>query len=212
MPYSLLIFDFDGTLADTMHWFHELMDLAADEHGFRRMDPSRTEAYRGLDARELMRELEVPLWKLPAVTATVRRGMQRHIDQVKLFAGVEEMLMGLRKHGIRTAIVSSNTRHNVERVLRPKFTAMIDEFGCGASIFGKRRHLQAVLRAIPTPREKVLCLGDEIRDAEAAASLGLDFAAVGWGYATTEALAPHSVCPPLTRVQDILALALGTTA
>jgi phosphoglycolate phosphatase len=209
MSYSLLIFDFDGTLADTMGWFQQLMDLAAESHGFARIDPARVDEYRGLDARTLMKRLGIPLWKVPSITATMRREMTRHIDQVRLFDGVERLLMDLRKIGVRTAIVSSNSRVNVERVLGPKFAAMIDHFDCGASIFGKRKHLRATLEAIPTPRDKVLCIGDEIRDAEAAASLGLDFAGVGWGYATVAALAPHSRHPVARELGDLLALARG---
>lgn len=209
MRYQLLIFDFDGTLADTMGWFQQIMDLAAQEHGFSRIDPARIDEYRGLDARTLMKRLGVPLWKLPAITATMRREMTKHIDEVRLFDGVEDTLMGLRKVGIRTAIVSSNARANIERVLKPKFTAMIDHFDCGASVFGKRKHLRATLKAIPMPRDQVLCIGDEIRDAEAAASLKLDFVGVGWGYATPEALAPHSRHPIAREFRQLLALARG---
>jgi phosphoglycolate phosphatase len=52
----------------------------------------------------------------------------------------------------------------------------------------------------------VLCVGDEIRDAEAARAVGLDFIGVSWGYTKPEALQPHSKEPLFSTPEEILAL------
>ncbi|WP_235914568.1 HAD hydrolase-like protein [Rugamonas rivuli] len=46
MNRKLIIFDFDGTLADTLPVFVDVFDQAADKYGFKRMDRSRTQALR----------------------------------------------------------------------------------------------------------------------------------------------------------------------
>ena len=67
--------------------------------------------------------------------------------------------------------------------------ALIDDFDCGASMFGKAGHLRRVVRRSGVPATQVLCVGDEVRDIEAAAAAGLDIVAVSWGYALPAALA-----------------------
>jgi phosphoglycolate phosphatase len=209
MAYGLVIFDFDGTLADSFAGFLAAIDAAAATHGFSPLDPQRHDEYRAMPPRALMRELGLPLWKVPAVSATMRQALSRDIDRMQLFDGATGLLRALRRHGIRTAIVSSNSQANVERVLGHKYAAMIDHFGCGATIFGKRRLLRATLAAFDVAPPQVLCVGDEIRDAQAAASLGLDFGGVDWGFATPAALAPHCRRGPFNRFEQILEAVLA---
>jgi phosphoglycolate phosphatase len=83
-----MIFDFDGTLADTMPLFLSLFDEAADQYGFRRVQQDGLEAMRGLDARQIMTQHEVPLWKLPVIAAFMRRRMAGMVDRIRLFSGV----------------------------------------------------------------------------------------------------------------------------
>ena len=58
----------------------------------------------------------------------------------------------------------------------------------GASLFGKPARLRQVLRAAGVPAAAAIYVGDETRDAEAAAQVGVAFGAVTWGYAAAEAL------------------------
>lgn len=207
MAYALAVFDFDGTLADSFAGFLPALDAAAREHGFAPLDPARLDEYRGLPPRALMRQVGLPLWKLPAVTASLRRALSGSTPP--LFDGVHDLLRALRRHGVRTAVVSSNSQDNVERALGLKYAAMIDHFGCGASIFGKKRKLREALAQFEFAPSQVLCVGDEIRDAQAAAGLGLDFGGVAWGFATRAALAPLCQRGPFDDVAALRAAILG---
>lgn len=209
MAYSLVIFDFDGTLADSFGGFLPSINAAAVAHGFAPIDPAQLEHYRGMDPRTLRRALGLPLWKVPAVSATMRRALADRIDQIGLFDGATALLAALRRHGIRTALVTSNAQANVERVLGHKYIAMFDHVGCGASIFGKKRKLREALAAFEFAPHQVLCVGDEIRDAQAAAALGLDFGGVEWGYATRAALAPHCQRGPFADFDTLQAAILA---
>lgn len=203
MRYRLVIFDFDGTLADSFAWFLANINLAAARHGFAPLDLARLDDYRGMGGRELIAHVGMPLWKLPAVTAGMRRAMQERIGDIRPFDGAVEALQALRTRGLATALVTSNSRDNVARVLGDG-AAHIDHFACGAGMFGKRPLLRRVARAANVQARQVLCIGDELRDADAAASLGMDFIGVSWGYATEAALATRSVRAPFRTFEEIL--------
>ena len=67
LNYRLVIFDSDGTLADTLPWIRSIFNDLADEHGFRRVKPEEAERLRNLEGTALLRELKLPLAKLPGV-------------------------------------------------------------------------------------------------------------------------------------------------
>jgi len=46
MPYSLAIFDLDGTLVDSFPWFKRTINDVADRFGFRRVAPEELEGIR----------------------------------------------------------------------------------------------------------------------------------------------------------------------
>ena len=212
MSYGLVIFDFDGTLADSFAWFLSAWNSVAPTRGLRPVEPAQLDEYRGLGVREMMRALDVPLLKVPALMTAMRREMSRNLAQVQLFDGAGALLAGLRRHGVRCAIVSSNTQANVEHILGRKYAAMIDHFACGASLLGKRRKFREVLAAVDVPCGKTLCVGDELRDADAAAAAGLDFIGASWGFATPAALAAASPLAPAASFDELFARVIAVDA
>jgi phosphoglycolate phosphatase len=203
-PYRLVIFDFDGTLADSVAWFLGGFQEMAERHGFRAVDAARLEELRGFSGREVLRELDLPLWKVPSIAKEMRSRMAARAEEISLFAGVDALLRGLRDKGVGAAIVTSNSQENVFRILGAENAALIQSFECGAAVFGKKSKLRKILKAGGVPAREVLCVGDEIRDAEAARAVGLDFIGVSWGYTKPEALRAHSTAALFSTPEEIL--------
>lgn len=194
--YTLAIFDFDGTLADTFGFFASTHDVVARRHGFAELDPARLEEYRGLTARELMRRQRVPMWKLPLIARDFVKLMAASVGQVRLFDGIAAELRALTAGGVRLAIVTSNSADNVARVLGDGLAAHFARLECGAGMFSKRRRLERVVKSLGVGRHEAIYVGDQTVDADAARAAGLAFGAVHWGYATPALLARSA--PALT--------------
>ena len=196
IKYQLAIFDSDGTLADTLPWMRSVFSELAEEFGFRKVEPHEYEHFKNLHGPALFRELELPLWKLPRVVQAMRRRMSAHSGSFQLYAGIADVLQRLTEAGIKVAIVSTNSRENVERILGSANAGFVSHFGCGVSIFGKAVRLRQMVRACGVGPGAAIYIGDEIRDAEAARAAGVAFGAVGWGQhdeATLRAESPAEV-------------------
>jgi phosphoglycolate phosphatase len=160
------------------------------KHGLRPVSAAEHEELRGLTGLEMLRRMKIPLWRLPKLVAEMRRLMAEHIGEFSLFDGIEESLARLEEAGMILGIVSSNSAENVQRVLGPKNVARIRHFHCGASMFGKPSKIRALLKAAGVPAREAIYVGDEVRDAEAATKVGMDYGAVAWGYHPIETLRP----------------------
>jgi phosphoglycolate phosphatase len=197
MPtYQLVIFDFDGTLADSGSWMIRTLNDLAGQFGLRRVSDAEVEMLRGRSNTEIVRYLGVPPWKLPRIANEMRKRIAADIEQIKLFAGVGDMLRTLDLGDVQLAIVSSNSEANVRRVLGAENSARIDVCDCSAAMFGKAGKLRAVMRRLAVAPQVTLYIGDETRDIEAARDVSVASGAVTWGYAKPELLA--SFKPTLT--------------
>lgn len=204
MSYQLVIFDFDGTLADSLPWMVSILDQVADKFHVKRVDPNDLETLRGYSARQLFQLYEIPFWKLALMGSYVRRQMGENIDQIQLFPGVERLLTRLSQQGIPMALVTSNSYENACQVLGPENAALFRYFECGVSIFGKPPKLQKILRKSKVARSEVICIGDEIRDIEAAKKVKIPFGAVSWGYTRLAALQAHGPEEVFASVEEMI--------
>lgn len=185
--YRLAIFDFDGTLADSLPWFRASFQDMIERFDLAPVGADEIEGLRGMSGRQIMARLNVPMWRLPAIVSDMRKRKLAAAGEISLFDGVEPMLSALQRSGITVAIVSSDTEESVRRVLGPA-AARVSRFDCGAAIFGKHRKFRRVARRSGTKPADTICIGDELRDIEAARAAGMDSGAVAWGYAFPAAL------------------------
>lgn len=207
----LAIFDFDGTLADSIPWLLSILNDVADAHGFARVSPADIDLLRGLSPVQVSRRFGIPMWRVPAIAADVRRRMGREIDRISLVDGAAEMLRRLWDHDVMLAVVSSNAEANVRTVLGEELSDLIDVFECGVALLGKAAKLRHVLARCGVDPVHTLYVGDEIRDVEAATAAGVAAGAVTWGYNHTTALRAAEPAVVFERVEDILSYVLQGT-
>jgi phosphoglycolate phosphatase len=184
----LAIFDFDGTLADSFPWFTSVLNDVARRHGFREADWSEAEMLRSLNTRELLREMRVPLWKIPAIARDLRARKLAASDTIAMFPGAHEALVALQSRGVMLAMVSSDGEESVRRTLPAETAALFSHSRFGASLFGKAGKLRDVVRASGIPPQDAIYVGDETRDGQAARKAGLRFGAATYGYSNHIAL------------------------
>jgi phosphoglycolate phosphatase len=209
MPYSFVIFDLDGTLADSFPWFLRNVNDVADRFGFRRVAYEDIEPLRHASTREILARLQVPLWKLPVIARHMRRLKAEHLADIALFPGVDRMLRALADAGLRLALVSSDNEANARRQLG-ETAALFSYFDCGASLFGKATKFRHILKRAAVDPAQAIAIGDELRDIEAARAAGIACAPVTWGYASPEVLRVLGLDLVFERMEDIADALLAT--
>jgi phosphoglycolate phosphatase len=187
--YRLVMFDFDGTLADSLPFFHGVFEALAVRHGLAPMAAADLPALRRMPVASALARLGIPRWKLPLVLRDGVARMRADGQGVRLFDGMGAVLDGLAARGAVLAVVSSNARDNVLRTLGPRHAAQFRHVECGMSIFGKAPRIRQVLRRAGCASQDALFIGDTESDLAAARSAGVAFGAVAWGYGDIASLA-----------------------
>lgn len=178
---TTIIFDFDGTIADSLaliiEIFHTLVpghDDASDE---------QIEALRNLSVRHIADAIGVPMWKVPFLVWRGRKIMRGRLDEVMVFPGLPEVFEKLRSNGYPLHIVSSNSTENVQTYISKQgLTDSFKSITGGVGLFGKKRAIQKLCKTYNTPLDRVWYVGDEVRDVVAAKKAGVRVVAVGWGF------------------------------
>jgi phosphoglycolate phosphatase len=204
MTRSLVIFDLDGTLIDSLSWFLSVVNGVAREYGFREIVSNEIEPLRHEGPREILRSLKVPLWKLPGIARRMRALKREQIDAMSLFPGVPAMLQRLHDAGLVLALVSSDSEDNARRQLGAS-APLFSHFACGAAIFGKTAKFKSVMRRTRATAPQTIAIGDELRDIEAARAAGIACGAVTWGYSAVDALVAMKPDLVFESIDDIAA-------
>ena len=202
MRYALVIFDLDGTLADSFPWFLRTINDVADRFRFRRVADEDVETLRHASTREILAFLKVPMWKLPSIARHMRKLKGDASANIALFDGVDAMLRTLAGNGVQLAVVSSDSEANVKRKLGD-LAELITYYDCAASVFGKPAKFRRVIRRARVTSAQVLSIGDESRDIDAARVVGIACGAVCWGYAAPEALRAQKPDFVFERMEEI---------
>ena len=178
-----LIFDFDGTIADTFDITLGIAQALTNRFGNRQPVDLAKEDLRGMDIKSLMRQFGVPWYRIPAAVEMGRTEIKRHVNHIRIFEGMKSVIDHLRL-SFSLGILTTNNVDTVQQVLNNNaidLSAFRFIVG-GGSLFGKKKILGRIRRSENLEKSKMVYIGDEIRDIQAARKFRIATVAVSWGY------------------------------
>lgn len=202
-----MIFDFDGTIADTFQAAVAVLNNLADEFGYRRATPEEMAEITSLGLRALLDRVGLSWQQLPALVARVREEMSLQMHTIAPCRGVVAALGELRARGVRLGILTSNKRDNVEKFLATQPELCFDFISASSGFFSKERRLKRLLATQRSALHETCYVGDEVRDLEAARALGMRAVAVTWGFSSAQLLAASNPDHLIADPRELLALA-----
>lgn len=180
---KIIIFDFDGTLADSAPIMRAIYGEIAAKNRLKVMTDEDYATLRRGSLREARRWSGIRFWQYPLLVRSVRKLMKLESEKVKLFPGVVEMIHELREHDLELYILSRNTADTISHVLeRYKLQDDLKILDRRKRSFGsKSAVISTLVRQKQCARKSVWMVGDEVRDIQAAKKAGVNSIAVAWG-------------------------------
>lgn len=187
-PHPTLVFDFDGTIADTFHAMVRIGNVLSSEFHFKSIAPDEVEALKDKSSKDIIRFLRIPFYKVPVIAARARIELYKEIERVKPLAGLKEILKQLKDSGYQMSILTSNSLDNVYQFLKRNDLDVFDFATACPKVFGKSHGLRSIIKNKRLLPAQIIYIGDETRDIEAARKAGVRVASVSWGYNSAKAL------------------------
>ncbi len=177
-----LIFDFDGTLVDSMQLYVRGFNEVGADFGLPKIDRNNLQEMKQSSIKDLMKKYGISPLRLSKLIFTVNKNVKQEIAVVNFFPKIKPLLVKLSKK-YQLGILTSNHTENVEDFLKEQgFEGVFDFIYASKNLFGKDKVLSSLLKKYQLNKEEVLYFGDEVRDIEACQKMQIKIAAVSWGF------------------------------
>jgi len=177
-----IIFDFDGTLANTKAFAYELYKKVTDQYKVKQFSEDEFDHLKTLSLMDKFKVHNVSILWLPIVARIIRKTVGTVMDQVKPYEGMIELLSYLHENDYKIFIVSSNSKKNIEVFLKQYHIDYIDKIYGRAKYLKKHKVLNKLFKKFKIDKSNAIYVGDETRDIVSCQKIGLNIAAVTWGF------------------------------
>lgn len=185
-----VLFDLDGTFADTAADLARALNRLLVEHGRPPLPAAALRPHTSGGARGLIQAA----FGVSPVSERYDRLRERFLDlyaedlctDTRLFDGVPELLEGIEARGLRWGIVTNKAKRFSEPLLARlgmnRRAACIVSGDSTPHIKPHPAPLQLAASLLSLPPADCVYVGDDLRDVQAARAAGMPVFAAGWGY------------------------------
>ena len=207
MSVKLLIFDWDGTLCDSLSRISHCVDLAAKEHGFHLANTLDAKEVIGLGLKESFQALFVGANKkqIALMCASYSKNFI-HLDKIpsQMYEGAMDSLKYFKNQGYLLAVATGKSRNGLNRVLKEKkMTDFFDISRCSDETASKPNPLMLleILQKLNISPEDSIMVGDTEYDLAMAVNAKVPSIAVNYGAHSPSRLKKYQ---PLCFIDKIL--------
>lgn len=179
----VIIFDFDGTIAQTFDSAMKILDQLSVRFGHRGLKDEDIMQLRNEGKWEgLFESLGIDPAIIPEVVERGRSGLAEEIENIEPVEGMKRALLQLKADGYELGILTSNSRETVEKFLGNNGLDFFDFIYPEIGLWSKDKVLVKLLQDKELKPGQTVYVGDETRDIDAAKKAGVRVVAVSWGY------------------------------
>jgi phosphoglycolate phosphatase len=208
----IVVFDWDGTLCDSIEHIVSAMQAAAGELAVEVPDTAAVRDIIGLGLPQAVATLfpQLDQQQRESLAATYSRHYASGDRQPpKLFGGALETLAELRDRGVELGVATGKSRRGLDRILAElELTDFFDATRCADETRSKPDPL--MLTQIMAERDKtpsqVIMVGDTEYDLDMASQAGVASVGVSFGVHSPERLARHAPLEILDELPQLLRL------
>lgn len=202
--YKYIIFDFDGTLADSKETAVTAYNRLAERRGYRHLTEADIPIMQKQNIAERCKYVGVKMFMIPFLAGEFYNDYRASMKEMELYQGTREMLLKIHDMGIKMAIISSNHSQIIQNFLDKEQVNCIDDIICSKFIFAKHRMLKRFMKEHNLEKEDLIYVGDECRDINSCKKIGLKVIWVSWGFDLFQAAAASDPDYMVEEKQEIL--------
>ena len=177
--YKLIIFDFDGTIANTIDAGIPIFNDMARRRGFKELKDFNE--VRNVNIKQFIKDHKISRIKFIFYLREFLKKLNPEIYKIKPYDGMENVIKRLNKD-YKLGIVSANSKENIKAFLELNDLKYYFDFVYNYPLLlGKSQVFKKIIKEKKLDKKDLIYIGDEDTDVFAAKKTGIDVIAVTWG-------------------------------
>lgn len=181
-----VVFDFDGTLVDSLDIIVAGYNQTAGKYRARHVDPGDIAPLKAMSIGERAKFLRFRMYMFPLAALDIYKLYRQSLKDLRFCPGMKDLLIDLHARGYKLGVISTNSEHIIREFLTRNGIDFIDDMLCSNHIFGKDKDIKKFLKARKLRNAEMIYVGDEVRDIIACKKNAVPVIWVSWGYDAVE--------------------------
>ena len=208
--FDLIVWDWDGTLANSTGMIVDAIVLAASQVGLPTLDPVAASNIIGLGLRESIHALfgDIPSEQAQALARQYTANYYLGEEAIPLFAGAKSTIIELNRRGYKLAVATGKGRRGLNLALEHcGLTHYFHETRTVDECFSKPhpQMLDELMDACVTTPERTLMIGDTSYDLQMAENASVQAVAVTFGAQSQQQLSGYNSIEIFHQFNDLSA-------
>lgn len=178
---KLIIFDFDGTIANTWELAMSAANDFAQEHGLPEFVPEDHATLRDASLRTIAAHFGVSPLKIPFLFRKAQQELLRRADELQPIDGMPELLQKLHAQGYVLVILTTNIAQTVKLFLEKHHLTMFDSINTTQRGYRKAQAIKRILKKHKCTPQHAVHVGDTKNDVRVSHRVHVPAVAVTWG-------------------------------
>ncbi|WP_198243210.1 HAD family hydrolase [methane-oxidizing endosymbiont of Gigantopelta aegis] len=207
---KLIIFDWDGTLVDSIGWIVHCMQYAARQCHFDVPEEKAVRNIIGLSIERALDELFPGLntkQREHLIQTYSQRFFTKNISPDDVFTGVPEMLAQLKAQGYLLAVATGKRSTGLAKAMQGTGLNAFFDMTRGVDQAASKPDplmLEHIMQQLRIDKDQALMVGDSIHDLQMAQNANIDAVAVSCGAHPEVQLQQYSPCACLQQTADLI--------
>lgn len=200
--YKLIIFDFDGTIANTIEVGIPIFNEFARKYKFRELKDIKE--VREVTLMEFIKTHKISRLRFLFYLKAFLKRLNKDMEKVKAYNGMDNVIKKLDKD-YKLGIISANSKENIKKFLDTNNLSYYFDFIYNYPLLrGKSAVFKKIIKEKKFDKKDLIYIGDEDSDIKAAKKAGIDSIAVVWGMKNKELLRNKKPTFIAEKPEDIL--------
>ncbi len=207
--FDLIIFDWDGTLVDSIDWIVHCMKMAARETGCVVPEDSEVKNIIGLSIQKALETIfpdKDENIKEQMIACYSQEFFSKQITENDLFLGVKDMLLEFKRSGYQLAVATGKSQASLNKAIQGTgLNGFFHTTRCADQTTSKPspQMIEEIIQEMGVAKERVLMVGDSVHDMQMAKNAEVLVVAVSCGANSQTELNKHN---PLLSLQQTIEL------
>jgi|SRR3989344_8322766 len=184
--YKIILFDFDGTIANTIDIGIPLYNKLARKYNL--LEIKNKYELRNFSIREFIKNHKISKLKILFHFNEFLKLLNKNIEKIKIYNNMDLVIKELNKK-YKLGILSANSKENIKKILKNNNLDYCFDFIEDYSfLFGKSKAIKKIIKKYKIKKQDLIYIADDASDITETKKAGIDIISVVWGFNKKETL------------------------